>query len=364
MRAAPFWIVGSVVSLLLGPASGCVRAWVYEQLPAPILPDLSPPQGVGSLSADVCGACHVEIAAEWRGSRMAQAGTNAAFVADHAKEGGLFACLYCHTPLVEQRAEQVTGLVSLTPIVGKATPNPRYDQALADEGVTCVACHLREGALVGPHADVTPPHPFRVDPGWSSPALCETCHQIPEPPLSRLDRDIADTHREWERWQAQTGDTRTCVDCHMPRVERPLMVGYPSRPGRRHDFAGAWDDALVRSAVQVQLRRVGTTLEVVLQNQAGHAVPSGEPARAVEVSVRGADGSRQLVWLERKVEEFREQSDNTLTPAEARTLRFEVPEGPAQVQVHFHRLKNLPHAEQAAIAAGERVSVLMWEGEG
>src|SRR5690606_5034848 len=161
--------------------------------------------------------CHPTEYLDWSSTRMARARTDPVFVAEFEAQGEPFVCRACHAPLFEQQPDVVHGLWWVRPLVPRVSPNPAYRPELEAEGVTCVACHLRDGAMVGPREPVgQPPHPVVVDPTFRSAATCAPCHQLEAPPLSRLERPISDTHGEWEAWGALTGDPRSCVDCHMP----------------------------------------------------------------------------------------------------------------------------------------------------
>src|SRR5687768_6222994 len=98
---------------------------------------------------------------------MARAFVDPVFQADWAANDRLYACLYCHTPVATQREEVVTHLDSLRPIHGAGYANPSFDPSLQAEGVTCVSCHLRDGALAGPH-DVQAPHATVQDADFGS----------------------------------------------------------------------------------------------------------------------------------------------------------------------------------------------------
>jgi hypothetical protein len=332
---------------LLGP--GCVRTWLFTRLPQPLLDPMEALPEVGSLSAETCRGCHPEIAAEWEGSRMAQAWTDPVFVADRAENHELYACAYCHTPLVEQRPEVATGLVSLKPIRAATEPNPRFDATLQAEGVTCVACHQREGAMEGPH-EVTAPHPTRVVP--DSDASCATCHQVPEPPLSRLERAISDTSEEHRAWKAATGRTESCADCHMPRVTRPLTPGGVERPSGRHTFPGAWDEGFVRSGLKIgEAAPIGGRLTVTLTNLAGHRFPTSDPARALVIRARVGEDVREVVVARRvRLPALVDEGDTSLLPGETRTLDLGPvgTEGGAVVSVSWEPLRFASKAVHAA----------------
>ena len=138
----------------------CISSYVFEHLePAEPLPAQTLPEGLSSLSAKECGACHVAIYTEWSASQMGRAWTDPVFQVDFQEQGELYVCRNCHTPLVEQQPHLVVGLSSVKPMTAITEPNPHYQPELTDEGVTCVACHLEEGRIIGPYDDVDAPTP-------------------------------------------------------------------------------------------------------------------------------------------------------------------------------------------------------------
>ncbi len=341
----------ALVAALAAP--GCLRAYVFSRLPQPVMPPLEAPAGVGSLSAEACGACHVDTYAEWKSSQMARSWTDPVFQLDFAHQGSVYACRYCHAPVPQQQPEIVTGLSSLRPVRGDGEPNPAYDEALRDEGVTCAACHVREGAVVGRFEGHQAPHPVTIREGFGSADDCGTCHQSPAPPFTPLERPLLDVVAEWESWKAVTGRTDDCVDCHMPVVERALTAWTPAREAHRHDFPGAWSDEMARQAIRVDsVARTGSGVRVTVTNLAGHRFPSSDPARAVTIRARlstsdGHDASGEVV-LDRRVEfpSYTERWDRTLAPGETRAIDFPFPAASlslatgATVEVYWSRLHN------------------------
>jgi hypothetical protein len=312
-----------VATLLL---AGCLKDYVFARLPGPVLGALDTPAGLPTISADTCAACHPDFVEEWRGSKMGQAWTDPIFQADFVRQGEPWVCRNCHTPIENQRPELIHGISSLKPLRGEGEPNPAYDASLRDEGVTCAACHLRDGAIEGPFADAEPPHAFRAVAGYGSADLCAPCHQTDGPPFSSLKRPIADVVGEWERWKAATGRTDSCIDCHMAPITRGLTAWTEDRPTRSHRFPGAWDADFVAAAIRVdEVTRTDAAITVSLTNLAGHNLPSDDPLRALIVRATldtPAGPVASEVVIERVVEEpsYRERTDTTLRVAERRTI--------------------------------------------
>lgn len=355
--------LGLLLGVFVGP--GLLRRWMFERLPQPVRTEVARVEGLTDTSAATCAACHTEIGAEWAATRMGQAWTDPVFQADFTRQGELYACRYCHTPLPEQRPTLVDGLVSLDPLVGRATPNPDHLPGREDEGVGCAVCHVSGGTIHGPREIGPAPHAVTVDPGFGDAALCAPCHQLAEPPLVRLDRPIADTHREWAEWQATTGETRTCVDCHMPPVRRPLVAGGEARDGRRHVFLGAWNDDFLREGLGIEL--TGRTLR--LTNRAGHRYPTAEPLRSLWVRVEGRRGdtvvaSREIPLARHlKPGTMKDEWDTTLAPGETRVIDLSLAGDPPswRVEVGFDRLTDDPALAAVAPAPSR---VVLWTGEG
>lgn len=301
-----------------------IAAWVYTSLVLPQYVDQLPPPPLTSISAETCAGCHAQIVQDWRGSRMAAATRDPVFLEDFRGQGEPYVCLHCHAPLPAQRPLIVTGMANFRPIVPISTPNPDYDADLYQEGVTCVVCHLEEGAMVGPK-QTQAPHATRYDAQFRDGSRCAPCHQMAIPPgVFKLDRPLADTHSEWKSWMELTGRTETCVDCHMP--------------GGRHTFPGAWDTQLLVNGLGATVRREGEQAVVTLHNRAGHRYPSAEPGRALVVS----HGSTEIV-IARLVPHGRyvDQGDSTLLPDEHRELRMPWQPG-APVLISMEPVRFLP----------------------
>lgn len=319
--------------------------------PAP-LPKM--PAAVGTtLSAESCAVCHVQTAEEWRDSRMAEARTNPVYEADFEGQGEPFVCERCHAPLVEQQPRRVHGVAWVRPLVPFATANPDYDAGLAEEGVTCVVCHLDDGQMLGTFEPEGAPHPVRVVTAEAMNDRCSRCHQLPEPPLSNLDRPLIDTFAEWGAWRETTGSEETCVSCHMPPVERVVATGGGPRSAHRHTFRGAWDDDMVRASVAVGTpQRDEAGVSITLTNLAGHRVPSGDPGRALVVVAQTDSGDSEVV-IARRVPHagFRDLGDTTLAPGEERLVHLPIADevGGVDVVVRFERLRFLPALQHAAV---------------
>ena len=75
------------------------------------VPNQIVPEGLTSLSAEQCGACHQQHYKEWKLSTHANAWTDLQFQAELKKESSPFLCINCHIPLQNQQEYFIKGLV-------------------------------------------------------------------------------------------------------------------------------------------------------------------------------------------------------------------------------------------------------------
>ena len=269
---------------------------VDEKFERPIEVDI--PTGLGSASAGECGECHREIYREWSGSMHSNSWTDPYFQVDFAYDGSRQICLNCHTPLEDQQENLVLGFGDRDKFKPILMPNPGYDPALRDEGVTCAVCHVREGKIVGPFETDSAPHPVIVDPEMSSGLKpCKRCHVV--------------FGRRWDTFYRippcgtvaeieEGGEEPDCVGCHMPEVMRPVAEGGKERRGRRHLFRGGHYPGMVEKALKVEYRKEidesFVRYEFTLTNiGTGHYLPTGVPDRHLTLELRLLDGKGALI---------------------------------------------------------------------
>ena len=187
-----------------------------------------------SSTSEECITCHEGASREWAASRHASAFDNQTFQVSFARAGHDW-CLSCHAP----------------------------DGA---RGVGCVSCH-----------------PTHERP---SPTVCNTCHQFDYPVRRTLltdaveytDLALQDTVAEW---RGSTFGDRPCVSCHGAHAAR-----------------GARDVEWLRSILTAEVERTDAGLRVTISAVgAGHAVPTGDPFRAIRfaIHVPFGDGDHVLV---------------------------------------------------------------------
>lgn len=316
------------------------------------------PKGVGSLSARDCGACHTAIYEEWRVSTHAAAWTDRQFQAEIGKSGNRWLCLNCHTPLLVQHDVWPVGLEGDDLERPKLIPDPVFDAALREEGITCAACHVVDGVIHGPGVAVDAPHAVQADAQFTSEKLCERCHQASATYPGKTFACSFGTGDEW-RAGPYPAEGKDCRTCHMPAVERPAAAGGAVRTVRSHWWRGA---GIPKEAgggpppeanppgLGLDARWDATGLVVVATNaNAGHQLPTGDPERFVRVDVRFSDAAGAPVgepWSARIGQTWewwpvaKKLDDNRLAPRESRTWTLQPPPGAAAatLEASSHRM--------------------------
>ncbi len=325
------------------------------------------PAGLDSLSAESCGQCHQAIYEEWKTSIHAHAYRDPFFQAYWKKDGYVWVCLNCHTPLENQQPTLIREIPNNRVEKAVEVENPRYDMAYQQEGVTCAACHVRDGTILGPFDDSAAPHPTKYDPAFRTTAICYRCHNVVSGPFQFYNVGPCGTYAEYEGEFFMKEQGLTCQHCHMPEIARPAAAGGPIRQGRRHLWRGGHDPDMIKRAVAVQVRvdppdlqqgePVTATLTLINAG-AGHKIPTGDPDRhfTVEFYVRDAAGQilaqqtdtmgRWILWQPVILEVY----DNRLLPLASREYAFsyDVPEGRSdlvlEARVRYHILTDGQHA--------------------
>lgn len=321
-------------TVIFGLREDYAQAIPYQQVPV----------GLKSLKAEDCGDCHQEIYEEWKTSIHAHAYTDPFFQAYWKKDGNVWVCLNCHTPLENQQPTLIQDVPRGRVEKAFEIPNYRYDQAYQQEGVTCAACHVRDGVILGPYDDSAAPHPTRYDPSFRTTQICYRCHNVVSGPMQFYNVGPCGTYAESEGEFFIKERGFTCQTCHMPEVKRPMANGSPIRYGRRHLWRGGHDPDMIQKAVAVQVQSDpptpgpgdDVTLTLTLINAgAGHKIPTGDPDRffSVDFLVKDATGKvvqqqtdtmgRWIMWHPVIWEVY----DNRLLPLASRdyTFGYELP---------------------------------------
>ena len=366
------------VKWLLGAAllAGLVYLYYTEVKPVVIfglrpeyahaIPFQKIPEGLTSLKAESCGQCHREIYDEWKTSIHAHAYEDPFFQAYWKKDKHIWVCLNCHTPLENQQPTLVKEIPRGRVEKAAQEPNPHFDAALQKESITCAACHVRDGVILGPFDDSAAPHPTKFDPSFRTAQFCSRCHNVVSGPAQFYNVGPCGTYAEYEGKYFMQERGFICQSCHMPEVDRPVAENGPIRRGRRHLWRGGHDPDMVKRAVAIQVKvdppapKPGEPMKVALtltNAGAGHKIPTGDPDRHFTVEFAVKDGQRQvlaetrhtmgrwIMWQPAIVELY----DNRLLPLASREYEFayRMPEASKgltlQARVRYHILTDGQH---------------------
>ena len=208
-----------------------------------------------------CRECHPEVAAQWQRSRHRAAFQNPDFQRSLAREPTDF-CRDCHAP----------GRVHVPPL-----PTAEAEAL----GVACLDCHgggdtILTGGGEPSDASLAAPHALTTADDFAT-QICARCHEFEFPHDSR---QAAGTLMQltMREHRASPSRDRSCASCHLPNGD--------------HSLASTRDDDAIRRAVTVRARRDGDDLLVELTpDEIGHAFPTGDLYRRIEVHAeRQIDG--------------------------------------------------------------------------
>lgn len=275
-----------LTALLPSAISAEVSASATAFARSPAMP--SPNRGRGDLAAREnarCVTCHEEVGREWSASRHREAYESRPFLDSLREEPAANApfCRGCHAPEADPRAEP--------------------SAPLAELGVACVTCHLTDDSstvrAAGAEnrrepATARMPHPIERAPAFAQTGACAACHEF-RFPFAHGTEDamfMQTTVREHARSPAAE---RGCASCHMPR-----------RAGHRSHSFDVRDPAWLREAVTAtaSVDATGVVVITVAQKDAGHALPTGDLFRRLEVGAAwgppGVERERVVQHLERR----------------------------------------------------------------
>lgn len=306
-----------------------------------IVPNQVPPEGLTSIRAEYCGACHKDHYADWKKSTHAHAWTDEQFQSEIKKENNPFFCINCHVPLQNQQEDYIMGLKDGDIYQPVREKNPHFDRDLQKEGITCAACHVRDGYIIGVSGKPNAVHKVRQDVAFLSEKLCVSCHNA----SARLKDDLVCTFETGDEWKkGKYYKKQNCISCHMPQSEGEIS------PGNRglkhlHSFPGSGiakhtnyeADKMPDLGIDFSLNSLSISKTdklqavVTLRNEnAGHKVPTGDPERYFMITINIKDNKNKVVYT--KTERIGETwtwspvakkiSDNNLKVGEVRKISF------------------------------------------
>jgi cytochrome c554/c'-like protein len=312
----------------------------YWEIP---IPNQKVPQGLISLKAKDCGTCHQEIYREWQQSIHAMAYQDQQFQVEWKKDN-VQICLNCHTPLQNQQAYIVKGLLNgdyKTPVL---VSNPFFDTSLQSESITCATCHVRDGYVIGTIGITNAPHKTIQDIEFLSEKLCLGCHNVVDEMTATLVCTF-ETGDEWNsNWAKKEG--KNCITCHMPETERSISLNMETRKSHFHDLPGSgipkFFDMEAKALKSLEITEDNVNVEYatgdklkytlkVKNSYAGHSVPTGDPERFLLITFRLTDSQHNVFAEEQHrigekwqwYPKAKKLADNNLKPLEERQYSFE-----------------------------------------
>ncbi len=269
------------------------------------------PTLLGNLKAEECAVCHREFYTEWQTTIHSQAWTDPYFQADWKFDNAQHICRSCHTPLDRQLPHNVLGYRDRDKYDPIMEDNPDFDPELQHEGVTCAACHYRDGKIVGILGNTNAPHPVKkLD---SANEVCVRCHVVDGdrwdtffrfPPCGTVAEIQSSSKAENNTGELSVKDIDSlgCVECHMPAVERPLVEGGVVRQARQHLWRGGHDPEMVKKAFTADLFEQAVTKKnkrkftfEITNTGTRHYLPTGTPDRHLTVSLRLLDAKGNII---------------------------------------------------------------------
>ncbi len=307
-----------------------------------VVPLQEVPDGLNSLSAKECGACHQQHYEEWKFSTHSHAWTDPQFQAELKKESSPFMCINCHIPLQNQQEFIVEGLIDGDIYQPVIKANPHFDRELQQEGINCASCHVRNNAVIGPTGTTKAPHKTIKDPDFLSESLCISCHNA----VAEVSPTLACSFETGDEWkEGPYANDKNCISCHMEEVEREIVPGFGNRKSHYHYFAGSGIpkfDSLETKAMSglgiypSELKEAYSQGDSILfklkiKNEfAGHKVPTGDPERFYLISYTLKNDLDTIIYsTEDRIGEHWEWyptvkkiADNNLLPNEERYFNF------------------------------------------
>jgi hypothetical protein len=245
--------------------------------------------GEKTVKSSECDKCHKIIYEEWSKDPHSKAYTSAVFK-KASKNYELPECVSCHAP--QQTADE---------------KNLKTRPVNKDEGVNCTACHLRNNMMYGPYK-LTAKHKSEQDESMLKSEFCAGCHMP-----------------TFQEWQA-SGSKKTCQECHMPRVERKTVQGFPISMFVSNRMVGQHlmiYDKILEEAALIKGGAGKGSVKISLANRAGgHNMPTGKYGDyrfVLNTQVKDADG--KIVFSKEEI--FSTLKKNGVPPQ--KTVAFEYP---------------------------------------
>jgi len=245
--------------------------------------------GDKTVKSSECDKCHKIIYEEWSKDAHSKA-----YASDPFKKGtknyAAMECIACHA------AEEIA-----------AEKNLKTRPVHKEEGINCTTCHLKHNMIYGPYK-LTAKHKSEQDESLLKSEFCAGCHMP-----------------TFQEWQA-SGSKKTCQECHMPRVERKVVQGFPISmfvPNRMVGQHTQSYEKLLKEAALITGEAGRGLVKISVTNRAGgHNMPTGKYGDyriVLNTQVKDADGKTVFS----KEEIFSTLKKNGVPPQ--KTIAFEYP---------------------------------------
>ncbi len=296
-------------------------------LPPLLEPRMDPPLAFEDPEV-ACVECHETHVEQWRISNHAYAMKDPVFHAmvrlGQAQSNGKLGqfCVQCHSPIGLATGQTTVYFDEDANVFAQRTEDL---DTLAMRGVSCDVCHsitnvvepqnarmvlTPDGTRRGTIADPVPSsaHQSAYSEVHATSNVCSSCHAVISPKKAAIE----ETFPEWQQSSFARRGVQ-CQGCHMPEYRGRAAPDGPERTLHEHYFVGVDvsllppDEfpgytelreraaALLREAARFELTTDGDgrSVEISIENLAGHALPSGATAERqlwVELLVRDERG--------------------------------------------------------------------------
>lgn len=213
-------------------------------------------------SAD-CAPCHKTAYKNWSTTRHRVAFTNELYQESHAREPSPW-CVNCHAPLR---------------LLGSET-KPH----LANEGISCLVCHVREGKILAGEKPKGDSHSYAFRPEFKDERLCENCHEFNFPTAASAMSEGGSFRYTAQPMQSTVSEYRasaffgkvSCVGCHV----------FPGT-SQSHLFPGGHALNRLKNDLRIEVTREnsGKLVLRLFAQGVGHALPTGDLFRALRVKL-------------------------------------------------------------------------------
>lgn len=181
-------------------------------------------------------------------------------------------CTNCHSPLA---------------LEGK-NPDEEKNRVLSEEGVSCIACHVRENQILA-NKEIQNPreHNFILNKKLKDSEFCSNCHQFNFPSADKKqgfqfsNLPMQNTYEEWKESYFYK-KKENCQSCHMP-----TKINSKGEKYRSHTFYGGHNKEFLASTFNLKLIQEDQNLfKVELQaKRLGHSFPTGDLFRKLNIQI-------------------------------------------------------------------------------